>query len=444
MKLLTLAMMLLSSAVMANLHQAPPSLNLNRNAKGIFVDFKKVKSVITYDINKRSAKVVTSIEFEQTEAGMPVFDLVPTPTSLSINGAGATSESTSLSGVSTVRFVKKALQPGTHNLVILNEISKNLSWNSNYVKSAFWMSDLSDRRYLEQYLPTNLEFDQYKNDIEVKIVGTEVEHVLYTNGETKLLEKNNWSVSYPEGYTASSLFYHLTKKGLIPEEKKTFTSIDGRQIPVTVYTSGSTSKFMKSSLKIMAELERDYGPWPHAQLIVYGAGSGGMEYCGATITSSSALGHELTHSYFARGVMPAHGNAGWVDEAVASWRDAGYPSYSEWRLSRTQMAGHSIYRRTTDRAAYSKGMRFIGFLHEKFKSQDSFKVFLKNFFETRKFKPFKTPEFQKAIEDFYNTSLTGEFDKYIYGKKGIDESPKDLTENEYHPHLTDKQLFDLL
>ncbi|TNE98148.1 MAG: hypothetical protein EP326_10325 [Deltaproteobacteria bacterium] len=451
MKFLMTALMLISTTAMANLHQAPPTLNINRSTKGVFVDFTKVKSEITYNVKMRTAKVVTTIEFIQAEEGSPVFDLVPTPTSVSVNGKNVKTEEASLDGVSTVRYVKETLPKGTYNLVILNEIEKNISFESDHVKSAFWMSDLSDRRYLEQYLPTNLEYDQYKNDIEVRILGTDEEHVLYTNGEVTELSKNYWSVSYPEVYTASSLFFHLTKKGLIPEKKADYKSIDGRTIPVTVYTSQSTQRFMDKALEVLAELERDYGPFPHNQVIIYGAGSGGMEYCGATITSFSALGHELTHSYFARGIMPAHGNAGWVDEAIASWRDSGYPSYTEWRLSRTSMAGHSVYRRTTDRAAYSSGMKFIGHLHEKFKAQESFKVFLKRFFEERKFKPFKTPEFKKAIEDYYNTDVTALFNKYVYGTElsgapSMDENHKghEHKENEYHPRLSEQQLLELL
>jgi hypothetical protein len=144
--------------------------------------------------------------------------------------------------------------------------------------------------------------------------------------------------------------------------------------------------------------------------------------------------------------MPAHGNSGWVDEAVASWRDGGYKGYSARNLSKTSMAGHSVYQRTTDRKAYTKGMRFLGYLDKRFSAKDSFKTFLKSFFETRKFKPFKTEEFQKDIEKFYNVSLSAEFDKYIYGKSGVDtsSSDKENTVNIYHPNLTDKQLFNLL
>ena len=77
----------------------------------------------------------------------------------------------------------------------------------------------------------------------------------------------------------------------------------------------------------MRELEQTYGPYPHEALLIYCTGniSGGMEYAGATMTSLEALGHEITHSWFARGVMPANGNAGWIDEAIARWRDRGYP-----------------------------------------------------------------------------------------------------------------------
>lgn len=445
MKLLVLLFSVaISGHVFANLHQAPPSLDLQGNSNGIFVDFKTAKTILTYDISKNSAIAVTTINFDQAQAGKPVFDLVSEPSLLLVNDESVVSKTTSMSGVSTVRYVDQALEIGSHTMVITNEIDKNISFSSDSVKSAFWMSDLSDRRYLEQYLPTNLEFDQYKNDLEVKIINTNAEHVLYTNGTVSELAVNHWSISYPEAFTASSYFYHVMKKGSIPEEASSFKSIDGRVVPITVYTHSSTSRFMSQAKKVIAELEADYGPWPHQQVIIYGAGSGGMEYCGATMTSYSALGHELTHSYFARGIMPAHGNSGWVDEAIASWRDSGYPSYSSRSLSRTDMAGHSVYQRTTDRDAYTKGMRFMGFLNDKFQQTEHFKVFLKSFFTERKFKPFKTAEFKQAIEDFYNADLSDEFDTYIYGKNGVDESKASAKENPNHPHVTDQELFNLL
>jgi hypothetical protein len=448
MKLIAILAFLFSFNSFANLHQAPPSLDLSRSAKGVFVDFQSSKSLITYDISKKISTVETTIIFKQDSVGKPIFDLVTEPKNVVLNSmrTSISTNTVSMNGVSTVRYLDETLGVGTHKMVITNSISKNITWSDGSVKSAFWMSDLSDRRYLEQYLPTNLEFDQYKMDFEVKLIGSRFNHTLYTNGDIKELAKNHWAVSYPETFTASSLYFHLTKSGIFDEKRATYTSVDGRKIPFIVYTSGTASRYLNSALKVVKELEADYGPWPHAQVLIYGAGSGGMEYCGATITSSRALGHELTHSYFARGVMPAHGNSGWVDEAVASWRDGGYKGYNSWSLSRTKMAGHSVYQRTTDRAAYTKGMKFIGYLHKKFEAKESFKVFLKSFFETKKFKPFKTPEFQKAIEDFYNESLATDFDKYVYGKSGVDlsEVKTSVQESIYHPQLSAKELLELL
>lgn len=444
MKTITLIAMLLSVSALANLHVAPPTLNLERNSKGIFVDFTQSTSEITYDMSSRKVLAKTVIKFIQNEDGKPIFDLIETPTKILIDSSEVQSRTTSMAGVSTVRYLDKSLSSGEHILEIHNEISENISWNSDYVRSAFWMSDLSDRKYLEQYLPTNLEYDQYQNNIEIKVLNSQTDHVIYTNGQVQEISKNHWKVKYPSTFTASSLYFHMSKEGLKDEIKKVYKSIDGRDIPVTVYTSYSANRYMTKALEVIAELEADYGPWPHAQVIIYGAGSGGMEYCGATITSMSALGHELTHSYFARGIMPAHGNSGWVDEAIASWRDGGYRSYSERQLSRTIMASHSTYQRTTDRKAYTKGMKFIGYLNGKFSEKESFKVFLKSFFQERKFRPFKTFEFKEAIEKFYNTSLTQEFDKYIYGRSGIDTTKEVVKENIYHPHLSANQLKDLL
>lgn len=436
---------LVAFSAFANLHQAPPHLTLDTN-KGVFVDFLSANVSIIYDVEKKEAIAETTIKFNQTETGKAIFDLIPTPISIELNGELINSKTTRMNGVSTVRYLDKVTPAGLYTLKIKNTISTNISWSYGaYVKSAFWMSDLSDRQYLEQYLPSNLEYDQYQTQLDLRVINTEIDHVLYTNGQVSEVSKNHWSIIYPEVYTASSYFLHLTKEGLIPEQKSTYRSIDGRDIPVVVYTTQSTSRFMNETLKVLAELEADYGPWPHQQVIIYGAGQGGMEHCGATITSFSALGHELTHSYFARGIMPANGNAGWVDEAIASWRDAGYPSYASRSLSRTDMAGHSVYQRTTDRDAYTKGMRFIGHLHDRFKERESFKTFLKSFFSERKFKPFKTHEFKEAVEVFYNTSLDDLFDRYIYGNKGMDVPEiKETKENPYHPQLSEKELLDLL
>jgi hypothetical protein len=442
MKVLLVFLSMISIANAAGLN-APDNFEL-KNRTAVFVDVTDIQTTIQYNVATSVVKAETKLSFIQLVEGSPIIDLTPKASKILIDSVTTTLDEVSLPGkTSTVRVLGLILKPGKHELVIQNLISKNVRFENKGVKSAFWMSDLSDRRYLEQYLPANLEYDQYKMNFEIEILGAEVEHQILANGDVKKLAKNHFSISFPNYYTASSVYYHLMPENSFKEKSFNFKSIDGRDIPVTVYSGGSLSSYIKKTKSVLAELEGDYGPFPHNKVIIYGAGSGGMEHCGATITSLSALGHELTHSYFARGIMPARGNAGWVDEAIASWRDAGYKEYQTRNLSRSKMAGHSIYRRTTDRNAYSKGARFMGYLHGKFSEAGGLKPFLKKFKDDRLFKPFLTKDFQDDLEAHFGEELTQEFNRYIYGssKRKVNIPAE---ENPNHPKLSEQELLNLL
>ncbi len=120
------------------------------------------------------------------------------------------------------------------------------------------------------------------------------------------------------------------------------------------------------------------------------------------MTDTGALGHELTHSYFARGIMPANGNAGWIDEALASWRDNRYPRSTS--ISGTaNMAGRPGYTRFTDYAAYSYGARFMAYLDGKFAAQGGLKTYLRKLVDEKAF----TPYFFKFLISSNNSVMGG-------------------------------------
>jgi hypothetical protein len=206
----------------------------------------------------------------------------------------------------------------------------------------------------------------------------------------------------------------------------TFKSINGRDIPVSVYMSKATNAMkILTDLKnyaqrTMIELEGDYGPFPHPSLIIYNAdltsmGLGGMEYAGATVTNENALEHELFHSYFARGVTPADGNAGWIDEALASWRDGGYRRLTTLNGS-SSMANHAPYTRKTDAAAYGFGAQFMSFLDNKFATKGGLKPFMNKLLEKKIFEPMFTQDFINEMELFYSEKVQEVFNKYVYKK----------------------------
>ncbi len=420
----------------------------HKSAKAVFPDVKVATYKITYDLKKETAKVHTKIVFEQSQDGYTFFDLVPETDFMEIDGKKAQLEDKRIEGVTKFKVTNKQIKAGEHTLEIKNSFDKLIDFGTQGVKSAFWMSDLSDRRYLEQFIPSSFEYDQVKMYFEVQILNANKEHRLFTNGKITKLAKNHFKVKYPSFYTTSSIFYHLVPEGSYKIREFDYKSIDGRTIPITVYkkstSSNSLLKFKTATLKYMAQLEKDFGPWPHDFFIAYGVSpfQGGMEYAGATWTSFRALRHEMDHSYFARNIMPGRGNSGWIDEAIASWGDDDYPQYSTPKA--TGVASHSPYRRTTDRNAYGPGSVLLGVLDKKFDSKGGLKPFLKDYFERNKETVISTPFFQKEMEDYFNTNLAEFFDKYIYRKRstrgGFGLSQKSKTRHPFHKKHSYKDL----
>lgn len=448
MKFITILMLALSAHVWADIKFAPKSFQ-HKNKQVVFVDFQTVDTLIKYDLLKGEVNAESVIQFTMEQPGLPVFDLKAPLKSALINGKQvAVNSIDSPDNVTTYMLINKQLPAGLHQLTIENSIDTNVKFSNTSVQSAFWMSDLTDRKYIEQYLPTNLEYDHYQQNLEVKIIGSTSadSHKIYTNGLINQMSKNHFKIEFPEYFTASSFFYHLTKEDEFYEQSYIYNSINGKQVPVVVYsrTENLVQKAVVESKNVLKELEQKLGAWSHPSLTVYMAGMGGMEHAGATITSFSALGHEITHSFFARGVMPADGNSGWMDEAIASWRDDGYKAVRSPNFRSTQMSGHSQYRRTTDRKAYTQGANFMAYLNHRLDSQGGLVSFLAKMHDQFVHQSITTHMFKKELELFSGENFTADFNQYIFGNKSLEDDKSLSVDNPYHPQLSQKQLMDLL
>lgn len=448
-KIVTLSL-LLSTQVHANLHLAPPDFD-NSHGRAIFVDFKNAQYDITYDLENEVTSVKTKITFEAKHKGKPVFDLIPTPSQVKLNGQKTKQYRISFPGkISKLRQLNAEVSPGIHTLEMENEITANVTYNSEWgdVSSAFWIRDLKDRMFLEQYIPSNFEYDQYQMTFNVKFLGVEkARQDFYTNGKITQTSPVSWKIEYPDYFTVSCPFFHVTAKGIMHRLDFTYKSISGRDIPITVYSpwKSRTKKFKPEAIRVMKELEADYGPWAHPGLVAYGtmAGTGGMEHSGATATSFSALDHEMLHSYFAKGVMPANGNSGWIDEAIASWRDKGYQRNPDPGFSGSNLGAHSVYQRHTDRRAYALGSAFMAYLDWRLQDMGGLKAFLKGYFQTYKHHVVTTEHFKNNLEFFSGINFDEEFGTYIWGETTPD-AERLIEDNPHHVPLSEAQLKSLL
>ena len=430
MKWLILSLLLttLSSAMAAV--QRPPNFSYQQST-AVFVDFQTADYEITYDITQRSAAVKATMQMTLPEAGHALFDLIEAPTSVTVNGQPVTTaEVKTPSNETTLRVLTSSLSAGSYTMVIEVPLKNLVSYISGGVKSAFWVTDLNDRFYLERYIPTNLEYDNIKMNFFVNYIGRTVQQHVFANGNVSWVNENRAKIEFPDYFTVNSLYFHTTPVSTVDVINFTHQSSNGRLIPVAIYAArgmdaAELPAFKSTTLQVLAELEQDYGAFRHNSVTIYNAnlssmGLGGMEYAGATVTNIGSLGHELFHSYFARGMTPANGNAGWIDEALASWRDDGYDRRASLSGS-SRMAAHPIYTRKTDTAAYGFGARFMAFLDNKFTGKGGLKPFMNSFLQANLFVPVTTEQFIAAMESFYNEPMQAIFQQYVYDRNAVEE-----------------------
>ncbi len=429
-KFLVLALVASATAFAAKAPANLPKSFSNGSAKAVFVDFKTANYNVVYDGAAKSATVVATIEFESFENGNPVFDLVSNPTSVVLDNEEVSAPSVKTpSNETTVRVVSKEVAKGNHTLVVTAPITALVSFSGSSVKSAFWTSDLDERNFLERYMPSSFEYDTVKMKLKIEFKNiNSASQKIYTNGVVKG-SGDKIEITYPEYYNCSSIFFHTTPADAVNEISFTYKSKDGRDLPVVIYVAksawGSTNltRFKTKTIATLDELEADYGPFPHPSVTILNAGSGGMEYQGATMTDYGALDHELIHSYFARGVMPANGNSGWMDEAIASWRDNRYPSYTSMNGS-SRMSSHAYCTRTTDTDAYTFGARFMAYLDGKFAAQGGLKKYLRHMVEQKLFQPLSIDEYINEMSDVYGVSVKEDFKRFTYGNSAAKMSVK--------------------
>lgn len=437
----------------ADLEKLPPSFD-TPTGKAVFADFTNAHYEIIYDTKNEKAEVKASIALETAEPGRIIFDSHSEPTLVKINGikTSASLESTP-DRSSVVRILNLQQSKGNHILEVHVPLERILEFTSKGVKSAFWMGDLEDRNYIEKYLPTNYIFDRVPMTFSVKFLGAPNQRI-YTNGSVIRVNAEEFKVVFEEGYNITCPYFHTSPEGSFIEKEFVFTSIDGRTLPGLIYIpldevdpKTKLDRIEATTVRVLNELEEDYGPFPHKSITIYNNGDrGGMEYSGATITSESALAHELFHSYFARGVMPADGNSGWLDEALARWRDRGYSRASSIDGT-TKMANLGTYARHTDRAAYSFGERFMAYLDGKLNHQGGLKPFLRHLVSTKIFDPMTTEDFISEMKDFYGTDFTRDFRERVYGEGSNKLSIQNgllKQDQHYHRQLTELELRNML
>ena len=441
---------------MTDLAYAPPSFETLDKRRVVFVDFITADYALLFDAAARRAHATSTITFAACDEGFAAICLKQPFISATLDGETVHFEDPkSTHGSMPFKILSRPVSSETHELIVHSCISQPVvdnfppviwSRTARRLMCKFAMSDMRpDACFLDAYLPSNLEFDHVKMRFSVSIKNSSIDHTVYSNGIVKNSQQAYWQIEYPDFFTSSCPWFHLGPSDSFESVMGKFPSSDRREIPICVYTwfkwlkrGVDLNEFLRHTQSHLTQLESDFGPFPHDSLTIYARmpGYGGMEYAGATASSLDALRHELDHSYFARSVTPANGNAGWMDEAIARWGDRCYPCWNEQHSSRANLGRRSPYSPNTHGESYDVGSDFLAYLDYKLREQGGLRTFLRQYARNKKYQTVNADEFQRMINEFHGKSLNHLFDFHVYSEDSAGQLMAKEHSIKTSPHLS--------
>ena len=197
--------------------------------------------------------------------------------------------------------------------------------------------------------------------------------------------------------------------------------IDGVTVRALAYAGVNLTETQNRLTSWLPELRRRFGPFPAVHglsLFLFSDTGGGMEYYGGTVTSLSALRHEVVHSYFGCSVVARTYPDSWYDEAVTAWfeetmRGIGHTalpaSYrGNWVGARSPVSiGFSTL-------AYTDGASIMQAIADRLGGTDRMTEFLRYVVGRATFAPFTTFEFVGFLQDYAGIDMRTQFLNWLY------------------------------
>jgi hypothetical protein len=110
--------------------------------------------------------------------------------------------------------------------------------------------------------------------------------------------------------------------------------------------------------------------------------------------------------------MPANGNAGWIDEAMATI-SGGPTDPGSLPSGPTYLGAHSDYMREMDQGGYTTGSGLLMSFEEQ--TGKSTKVFLSQWYALHNHTTVTNSDLEKALESFFGEQISAGFRTYVYG-----------------------------
>jgi hypothetical protein len=386
-------------------------------------DFQSESLRLTFDVPAHMALAHAELQFRATETGSPLFRLTPAPTTALLDGQPIhVTAVRDPDDVATFLSLGSKLPGGSDHVLVVEYPLPDVSYSASGVDFATSMLDvdidpLRPPRFFDAYGPAGIEADQFQLSVELTLVGAGAPHRLFSNGSQVLTASDRWMIEFPDYFSTSSFFFHLTEAPLVARELS-YHGLE-RDIPITVYgqDAADTDDAIARLPGMFAELESEFGPYLHTAFTArIRLDTFSMEYAGAAETSLGALHHELCHSWFGRGVLPADGRSGWIDEAICTWHDLGPPRTPSSALESTNLANFSIWYQETPGAPHVPGMFLMSDLDRGLADQGGLLPILRALYARWRGKPITTEQFLTFLDANAGSSFDAELQNRVYGR----------------------------
>ncbi|MCU0276635.1 MAG: hypothetical protein MUF02_07265 [Acidobacteria bacterium] len=234
---------------------------------------------------------------------------------------------------------------------------------------------------------------------------------------TESTEFQEWVLD-PEREVASYTLMFV----LLPEADTVLRqgTIAGIPVRIVAFAGGADTGAAWTELESwLRQLTAEIGPFPMPRglSVFLTTGGGGMEYFGGTISSLTALSHEVFHMYFACSVVARTYRDSWFDEAITSWYDRTYPDYLvaiEPDFRSNMVSGRSPVAVGFDVRAYYQGTQIIETMAQLLGGRGAMAGFLADLHRHHAFAPFVTMDLAEYFRRYSGIDLSREFQDWLF------------------------------
>ena len=428
-----------------NFDIAPPPVTVD-GLDAVPIDIDKVSATLVLDAGSATATGDATFSFVLgPNPGCPIFDLRQNITSAWLDGVAIAPTLLALHDFgggtnAELRILAQPLAAGSaHTVRVKYDVGTPIASPITIDYSAgprvvfrFAFSDLNPARYLEQWAPSNLLFDQFEIDIDLQITGTAIAHSIITTGAVTNVAANHWSVVFPARSSALSAMLEVRPTDTVTTATSSVVlPISGTTVTLELWKAATSTIDLAAEASALAGFLSDdetaFGPYLHGNRFVawMSDAGGGMEYEGGTTAATFALQHETRHSWFGRGVKPASQPDGWWDEAWDVYMDDGGMGALAFDFSAppTALAPRNPWSRITQLGAYSDGERVFQGIAA-LVSPAALRSYMREFYLDNKPRPTSTGRLEGLLLARSGQALVVDaFDRFVYGFESAAEPP---------------------